>query len=166
MSDTAPRVRKRQLGAEPEPPEEGAIDLSGAATLAYSSEDPAHPVEHAIDGRGGAGGTCWRAAQPNTTEQLIVELDQPRTLSKLVYEVEERERERTQEVRIEASSDGGKTYRGLVTQEYNFSPGGATFQREELRIEVVDATHVRLTIVPNKNGSGAASLTTLKLFAG
>jgi hypothetical protein len=164
MSDTAPRVRKRQLGAEPEVAD-GAIDLAGTATLAYSSEDPAHPVEHAIDGRGGPGGTFWRAAQPNSTEQVVVELDRPLTLARLVYEVEERERERTQEVRVEASSDGGKTYRGLVTQEFNFSPNGATFQREELRIEVVDATHLRLTIVPNKNGSGSATLTTLKLFA-
>lgn len=164
MSDMAPRVRKRQLGAEPEVGD-GAIDLAAAATLAYSSEDPAHPVENAIDGRGGPGGTFWRAAQPDTTEQIVVELDRPLTLARLVYEVEERERARTQEVRVEASSDGGKTYRGLVTQEYNFSPNGATFQREELRIEVVDATHLRLTIVPNKGGSGSATLTTLRLFA-
>lgn len=164
MSDTAPRVRKRQLGAEPEVGD-GAIDLAAAATLAYSSEDPAYPVENLIDGRGGAGGTFWRAAQPDTTEQIVVELDKPLTLSRLVYEVEERVHERTQEVRIEASSDGGKTYHGLVTQEYNFSPNGATFQREELRVEVVDATHVRLTIVPNKNGSGAATLTALRLYA-
>jgi hypothetical protein len=165
MSETgAPRVRKRQLGAEPEP-SPGGIDLATAATIAYSSEDPAHPVENLVDGRGGPGGTRWRAAQPDTTEQIVVELDRPQTLSRLIYEVEERERERGQEVRIEASSDGGKTYRGLLTQEYNFSPGGASFQREDVRIEVVDATHVRLTIVPNKGGSGTATLTTLQLFA-
>ena len=164
MSETgAPRVRKRQLGTEPEP-RAGGIDLSAAATLAYSSEDPAYPVENLVDGRGGPGGTRWRAAQPNTTEQIVVELDRPQTLSRLVYEVEERERERTQEVRVEASSDGGKTYQGLLTQEYNFSPNGATFQREDVRIEVVDATHVRLTVVP-KGGSGTATLTTLQLFA-
>jgi hypothetical protein len=165
MSETGGvRIRKRQLGAEPEVRRSG-LDLAAAATLAYSSEDPAHPVENLVDGRGGPGGTRWRAAQPNTTEQIVVELDRPQTLSRLVYEVEEREGDRTQEVRIEASSDGGKNYSGLVTQEYNFSRNGANFQREELRIEVVDATHVRLTVVPNKNGSGTATLTTLQLFA-
>lgn len=165
MSDGGPvRVRKRRLGPEPEPAG-GGLDLAALSTLAYTSEDPAFPVEHLVDGRDGPGGTAWRAAKPDTTEQVVVELDAPHTLTRLVYEVEERERTRTQEVRIEASSDGGKTYRGLVTQEYNFSPGGATFQREELRIEVVDATHVRLTIVPNKGGSGTATLTTLRLFA-
>lgn len=165
MSESAgARVRKRRLGAEPELAG-GWLDLAASATLAYSSEDPDCPVENAIDGRGGPGGTRWRAARPDTTEQIVVELDRPQTLSRLVYEVEERERERTQEVRVEASSDGGKTYRGLVTQEYNFSPNGATFQREELRIEVVDTTHLRLTIVPNKSGSGTATLTTLQLFA-
>ena len=164
MSETgAPRVRKRRLGADPEP-HAGGIDLAASATLAYSSEDPAHRVENLVDGRGGPGGTRWQAAQPNTTEQIVVELDRPQTLSRLVYEVEERERARTQEVRIEASSDGGKTYRGLLAQEYNFSPGGATFQHEDVRIEVVDATHVRLTIVPNKGGPGTATLTTLQLF--
>lgn len=165
MSETArPTVRKRQLGADPEARRSG-LDLAASATLAYSSEDPAYPVENLLDGRGGPGGTRWRAARPNTTEQIVVELDQPQTLSRLVYEVEEHESERTQEVRIEASSDGGKTYRDLVTQEYNFSPRGANFQREELRVEVVDATHLRLTIVPNKSGSGTATLTTLELHA-
>ena len=28
----------------------GAIDIAACATIAYSSEDPAHPVEHMLDG--------------------------------------------------------------------------------------------------------------------
>lgn len=165
MSETGrPRVRKQQIGVEPSRAS-GGIDLATNATLAYSSEDPADPVENIVDGRGGPGGTRWRAAAANTAEQIVVHLDRPTTLSRLVYEVEDRTADRTQEIRIEASSDGGNTYRELVTQEYNFSPNGATFQREELRIEVVDATDVRVNVVPNKRGSGTATLTTLQLFA-
>ena len=95
----------------------------------------------------------------------MVEFDQPQTISRLVYEVEETIRERTQEVRVEASDDGGRAYRQILVQEYNFSPRGATFQREEQRFDLRRITHLRFTIVPNKSGSGTASLTTLCLFA-
>jgi hypothetical protein len=46
-----------------------------------------------------------------------------------------------------------------LVQEYNFSPGGATYQREEQRFNVRQVTHLRLTIIPNKSGSGTATLT-------
>jgi hypothetical protein len=93
-----------------------------------------------------------------------VEFDKPQTLSRLVYEVEDAKRERTQEVRVEVSEDGGRTYRPILVQEYNFSPAGATYQREEQRLNLRQASHLRLTIVPNKNGSGRATLTALRLF--
>ena len=82
-----------------------------------------------------------------------------------MYTVEEAERGRTQEMHIEVSTDGGRTYRRILVQEYTFSPGGATFEREDLRLELADVTHLRLTVVPNKNGSGVAKLTSLRLFA-
>src|SRR6202043_3615080 len=57
------------------------------------------------------------------------------------------------------SEDGGRSYRQILVQEYNFSPGGATYQREEQRFNLHQVTHLRLTIVPNKSGSGKAKLT-------
>jgi hypothetical protein len=42
---------------------------------------------------------------------------------------------------------------------------GATYQREEQRFNLRNISHLRLTIVPNKNGSGTATLTALRLFA-
>jgi hypothetical protein len=65
----------------------------------------------------------------------------------------------------ETSEDGGQSYRQILVQEYNFSPGGATYQREEQRFNLRQVTHLRLTIVPNKSGSGTATLTALRLFA-
>jgi hypothetical protein len=99
------------------------------------------------------------------TPHIAVEFDQPQAMSGLFYEVEETTRQRTQEVRVEASDDGGRAYRQILVREYNFSPREATFQREEQRFDLRLVTHLRLTIVPNKSGSGAASLTTLRLFA-
>jgi F5/8 type C domain len=168
MSDPSPsRLRKRPLqpGGAASAGTADEIDIAGCATILYSSEQPAHPVEHLLDGRSGPGGTRWISARPDMIEQIVVEFDQPQAISRLVYEVEEAERERTQEVRVEVSEDGGRTYRQILVQEYTFSPAGATYQSEDQRFDLRQASHLRLTIVPNKNGSGTATLTTLRLFA-
>jgi hypothetical protein len=81
-----------------------------------------------LDGQSGPGATRWVSARPDTTEHIVIEFDRPQTISRLVYEVEETRRERTQEVRVEASEDGGRSHRQILVQEYNFSPGGATLK--------------------------------------
>jgi hypothetical protein len=162
-----PRLRKRSLEADAAASGRAAneIDIVSRATVSYSSEDPDHPVEHLLDGQSGPGATRWMSARADTIEHIVLEFDRPQTISRLVYEVEEATRERTQEVRVEVSEDGAQTYRQILVQEYNFSPGGATYQREEQRLDLGRVTHLRLTIVPNKNGSGTATLTALRLFA-
>ena len=50
-------------------------------------------------------------------------------------------------------------------QEYTFSPHGSTYQREDLSFDFPKVSHLRLTIVPNKGGTGKASLTSLRLFS-
>jgi hypothetical protein len=161
------RIRKRLMSEESSTPPErpGEIDIASQATLAYSSEDPDHPLEHLIDGHCGRGATRWASARPNETEHIVLEFDYPQHISRLVYEVEESRQERTQEVRVEVSSDNGRTYRQVLAQDYTFSPQGATFQQEDLRLDLPAITHLRLTIVPNKGGDGVATLTSLRLFA-
>jgi hypothetical protein len=159
-------MRKRRLDQSETAGEGSApLDLTRLATIAYSSEDPAHPVEHLVDERVGPGGSRWASAQPDTVEQIVVEFDRPQSVTRLVYEVEETEHERTQEVHVEASTDGGQTYRRELVQEYTFSPHGATFQREEVHLEARNISHLRLTVVPNKQGAGRATLTSLRLYA-
>jgi hypothetical protein len=168
MSDpTSSRLRKRQLDADRAMSAHAAdeVDIASCATIAYSSEDPGHPVEHLLDKRAGQGATRWISARPDMIEQIVVEFDRPQAISRLAYEVEEAMCERTQEVRVEVSEDGGLTYRQILVQEYTFSPRGATYQREDQRFNLHQVSHLRLTIVPNKNGSGAATLTSLRLFA-
>jgi F5/8 type C domain len=166
MTDPS-RLRKRPLEAEAAASARASdeIDIAGCATIAYSSEDPAHPVELILDGRSGPGATRWISARPDTVEHIVIEFDQPQAISRLVWDVEETMRERTQEVRVEVSEDGGRSHRQILVQEYNFSPGGATYQREEQRFSLRQVSHLRLTIVPNKSGSGTATLTALRLFA-
>jgi F5/8 type C domain-containing protein len=135
------------------------IDLAAHARFSYSSEDPDHPVEHLISGR-----SRWAAANRNTTEQIVIEFDRPERISCLMYDVEEDQLNRTQEVQVELSSDHGRTYHRVLVQEYNFSPNGVTFQHEELRVKPCSVTHVRLVVVPNKGGSGTATVASLRLF--
>ena len=161
-----PRIRKRLMGeaSAPRSVSSPEIQLAAHATVLYSSEDPAHPIEHLFDGTSGRGAARWLGAQPNTIQQILLEFAEAQRISRLIYDVEERERERTQEVRMEFSSDGGKSYRTGFVQEYTFSPNGSTYQREDLSFDLHGVTHLRLIVVPNKGGSGTATLTSLRLF--
>ena len=72
----------------------------------------------------------------------------------------------TQELSVSVSSDGGRTYRELVWQEFNFnfSPPGTTFERELWSTWAGAVTHLRLANRPDKGGRvGRASLTALTL---
>src|SRR4030095_3425383 len=84
-------LRKRRLEAGSARSARAAdeVGIASCATIAYSSEDPAHPVEHLLDGRSGPGATRWISARPDVIEQIVVEFDQPQTISRLVYEVGE-----------------------------------------------------------------------------
>ena len=160
-------IRKRLMSEQSSAPQErlGEIDIARQATLTYSSEDPDHPLEYLIDGHCGRGATRWAGARPDETERIVLEFDHAQRISRLVYEVEEGLQERTQEVRVEVSSDHGRTYRQVLAQDYTFSPQGATFQHEDQRLDLSAITHLSVTIVPNKGGSGVATLTSLRLFA-
>jgi hypothetical protein len=78
--------------------------------------------------------------------------------------IEEPEVNRTQELVLALSHDGGQTYQTLLRQEYNFSPPGTTFEREEWTVMAEGVTHLQLVITPEKGGkSHRATLTSLAL---
>jgi hypothetical protein len=65
---------------------------------------------------------------------------------------------------LSTSCDGGQTYRELLRQEYNFSPPGTTFEREQWALTAGGVTHLRLGIKPDKGGTPCrATLTSLIL---
>lgn len=128
-----------------------------------TSELPEHPIDNAFDARRGPGGSRWVAAEPGE-QTLILAFDNPQTVRHITLEVEERNVSRRQELDVSVSCDGGRTYRELVRQEYNFSPPGTTFEREEWAVEGTGVTHLRLRIKPDKGETPyRATLTALAL---
>jgi hypothetical protein len=136
------------------------LNLERLAQVEFTSEDAAHPVESALLlGTGSA----WHAARPG--EQLIRLLfDEPLSLRRIRLLFCEEEEARTQEFVLRWSTDGGRSYREVVRQQYNFSPPGTTFEVEEYSLELDEVTALELRIVPDINGRGAfASLAQLRL---
>lgn len=159
-------LRKQIIGSQAvEPaPIPGEIDVASEATVLVTSEATEHPADNAFDGRRGPGASRWIAGEPGEQE-IILAFDVPRPIRRVVVEVEEREVSRTQDLRLAVSSDGGATYRNLIQQEYNFSPPGTTFEREDWAVQAEAVTHLRLTIRPDKGGKPClATLTALALL--
>jgi hypothetical protein len=141
----------------------GEIDIAAVATVLVTSEAPEHPVDFAFDHHRGPGGNRWIAGEPGE-QTLILAFDAPQAIRRIALEVEEPEVARTQELQLAVSTDGGRTYRELLRQEYNFSPPGTTFEREDWAVPAVGVTHVRLQIRPDKGGKPCrATITSLIL---
>ncbi len=143
--------------------EPGEKDIAALATVGVTSEAAEYPIDHAFDSRRGPGGSRWVAGAPGP-QRLLLTFDVPQTLRLLRLEVEERDVSRTQDIQVAISRDGGHTYQTLLRQEYNFSPPGTTFEREEWAIPAEGVTHLQLVITPDKGGAPCyATLTTLAL---
>jgi hypothetical protein len=148
----------KTAAATPVPtPEE--IDIAAVASVQVTSEAPDHPVDHAFDNSRGPGGTRWIASEPGD-QTLILVFDAPQTIRRVVLEVEEPDVARTQELQLAVSVDGGRTYRELLRQEFNFSPPGTTFEREDWAVTVEGVTHLRLWIRPDKGGKTCRGMIT------
>jgi hypothetical protein len=158
-------LRKQIIGAPASSPAPitGEIDIAAVATVLVTSEASDHPVDHAFDDNGGPGGSRWVAGEPGQ-QTLIVAFDDPQAIRRVVLEIEETEVARTQELQLALSIDGGRTYREVLRQEYNFSPPGTDFEREDWAVRADGVTHLRLVIKPDKGGQPCrASITSLVL---
>jgi hypothetical protein len=141
----------------------GEIDIAAVATVLVTSEAPEHPVDFAFDHHRGPGGNRWIAGEPGE-QTLILAFDAPQAIRRVALEVEEPEVARTQELQLAVSTDGGRTYREVLRQEYNFSPPGTSFEREDWTLDAVGVTHLRLRIRPDKGSKPCrATVTSLAL---
>jgi hypothetical protein len=130
------------------------LDLEGLVQVEVTSEDTAHPIESAL---GHAGGEGWRAAGPG--EQTIRLLfDAPVKLRRVRLVFREEVQARTQEFVLRWSSDGGRTPREIVRQQYTFSPPGTARELEEYAVDLDGVTVLELRIVPNIGGGDARAL--------
>lgn len=156
-------MRKRIVPSQGEvspPSDEDWLDLEELAEVEITSEDPAYPVESALLGGESAG---WRAMGPGEqTVRLLFE--PPQTLHRVWLEFVETAVERTQEFVLRWSPDGGRTFHEVMRQQWNFSPGGATRESEDQRVELTGVTVLELQIIPDISGGAApASLSMLRL---
>jgi len=140
---------------------EREIDFYHNGTVGFTSAHPQHPIENLFDKDLE---TFWSSGRDNATEQILISFDAPCSLTRIVYEVIERDIERTQEIHVELSTDG-ELFRRMFVQDYVFSPSGATYEKQEIKLEARDVAQIRLTVIPNKNGVGRAKLTSLRVFA-
>jgi hypothetical protein len=117
-------------------------------------------VESALAGEGVPG---WRAAESgNQTIRLV--FDQPESLERISLIFEENDAERTQEFVLRWSADGGRSFREIVRQQWNFSPQNTIREVEEFQVALSDVTLLELVIVRDiSRGSARASLTSLRL---
>ena len=137
---------------------EGWLDLDGAAVVEVTSEEKEYPVESALVSGEAQG---WRAASPGTQTVRLL-FDEPQKLRRISLVFEEPERHRTQEFVLRWSSDGGRSYREIVRQQWNFSPPDAMRESEEYQVQLSDVTALELIIVPDiSRGAARASLKTM-----
>ena len=155
-------MRKRLLTTPQDAPllDEDWLNLDGAAVVEVTSEEKDYPVESALVSGGTRG---WRAADSGAQTIRLV-FDESQTLKRITLIFEEKEIERTQEFVLRWSSDGGRSFREIVRQQWNFSPPNTTREVEEYRVALSDVTVLDLVIVPDISGGVArASLKSLRL---
>jgi len=156
-------MRKRLVTPTPETVRsrgEDWIDVERSAMVEITSEDKEYPVESAFVSGETQG---WRAAVAGTQTIRMI-FDHRQRLKQISLVFEEKENARTQEFVLRWSSDGGKSFREIVRQQWNFSPPVTIREVEEYQVELLNVTVLELTIVPNTSGGTArASLKSLRL---
>jgi hypothetical protein len=93
-----------------------------------TSEEKEHPVEAALISGEARG---WRAADSGTQTIRLI-FDQPQRLKRIVLVLDETQTERTQEFVLRWSPDGGRSFREIVRQQWNFSPPKKIREVEEI----------------------------------
>jgi hypothetical protein len=158
-------MRKRLITPIPIPQdapplEAGWLELDSAASVEVTSEEKEHPVESALvlgEMRG------WRASASGT-QVIRLLFDKPQRLSRISLVFEETEVQRTQEFVLRWSPDGGRSFREIVRQQWNFSPPATTGENEGYQVQLSGVTVLELVIVPDiSRGAARASLKSLRV---
>ncbi|HST09312.1 MAG TPA: hypothetical protein VLL05_02955 [Terriglobales bacterium] len=160
---TEGRMRKRLITPIPAivpPPDEGWLDLDRAASVEVTSEEKDYGIESTLVSGETRG---WRAATPGTQTIRLI-FDEPQRLRRISLVFEENEIKRIQEFVLRWSPEGGRSFREIVRQQWNFSPPDTIREVEEYQVELSDVTVLELIIVPDISGGQArASLKSLRL---
>jgi hypothetical protein len=155
-------MRKRLIPPAPQiaaTHDEGWLDLDRESVVEVTSEDKEYPVESALVSGETRG---WRASVSGSQTVRLV-FDKPQRLTRIALVFEESATERTQEFVLRWSGDGGRIFREIIRQQWNFSPN-TTREVEDYRVELSGVTVLELVIVPDiSRGTARASLQSLRL---
>jgi hypothetical protein len=155
-------MRKRLITPTPQDAaahDEGWLDIDHEALVEVTSEDKEYPVECALVSGETRG---WRASDSGSQTVRLV-FDKPQRLNRIALVFEESATERTQEFVLRWSGDGGRTFREIMRQQWNFSPN-TTREIEDYRVELSGVTVLELVIVPDiSRGTARASLQSLRV---
>jgi len=142
------------------PPDEYWLDLENTAQAELTSEDVSHPIESALKPGVGSG---WRASEPGQQTVRLL-LDKPSRVKRVHLVFNEDEQQRTHDFLLRWSSDGGRSFREIVRQQYNFSPLNDTREIEDYEVDLVGLTVLEISISPDISGGCArASIAELRL---
>jgi hypothetical protein len=126
------------------------LSLEKLARIEISSEDPAHPFEHALRTDTARG---WMASTPGP--QIIrLCFDEAQPLRRVRLQFREERVERSQEFALFATVHGSPK-KELVRQQWLFSPRGATDEVEDYRFDLEGVTEIELRIDPGRHDKAA-----------
>lgn len=156
-------MRKSIIAQEsrgPKSPELNWLDLPTIARAELTSEDDLHPIESALNPAAKLG---WRASEPGP-QTIRLLFDEPLRIRHVHLVFHEDEQQRTQEFVLRWSPDGGRSYREIVRQQYNFSPPDNAREVEDYAVDLAGMTALELHIVPDiSGGSARATVAQLRL---
>ena len=156
-------MRKRlidQVQKNPISPEQDWLNVEGLMEVELTSEDPAHPIEHALLPDQSSG---WWAVGPGK-QMIRLLFNHPQRLRRIWMNFEEPAAERTQEYVLRWSADNGQSFQQIVRQQWNFTPQGTTNETEDHHVDLPAVTVLELSIIPDISGGNAfASLAQLRL---
>jgi len=127
------------------------LNLEMLATAEISSEDPRHPIEHALEGREEG----WRSLLPGP-QVIRIRFDDPQMISRVHLHFHEAEHERSQEFALFATTKEAAR-KEIVRQQWAFSPNGATSEIENYKFELQDVTTLELSIDPGRHDKQAVA---------
>lgn len=141
LQHKAPPVRKEQ----------DDLDVATIASVVVTSEEADHPIDNAFDRAHGRGGTQWTAGTDGE-QAIILTLDAPIFIRSMAIEIEETSVARRQKLEIYISRDREDSYTKALTQEFEFSPPGTTFESERWELNAEGVTNVQVRIIPDISG--------------
>jgi hypothetical protein len=149
-------MRKRIIGNEKDREIKGKfdfLDVEHLAEVEVSSEDPEHPVEHALLPQHATG---WRAGESGP-QTLRLWFDEAQEIRRVYLHFTETETERTQEFVLRWAASRDESPVEIHRQRWNFSPSGSTHEIEDYSVHLEGVSLIELEIIPSVSGGSAVA---------